>query len=121
MAQKNNATCAICGKGYYACLSCKSFMSLNPWKIHTDTPEHYKIYQIIHGYSTGVYDINEAKNKLQNVDLSDLEDLREHIKALIKEILNTSNEVNENEVNENKIQMKSTSRSRKSKNVVEKN
>lgn len=118
MAQENNATCAICGKGYYACLSCKSFMSLNPWKIHTDTPEHYKIYQIIHGYSTGIYDINEAKDKLQNVDLSDLEDLREHIKVLIKEILNSSNE---NEMNENKIQMKSTSRSRKSKNVVEKN
>ena len=92
MAEKINAYCSICGKGYYVCNSCNEFMRLSPWKIHTDTAEHYKIYQIIHGLSTNVYSKAEAKEKLANVDLSDLEDLRENIKAIIKDILNNDKE-----------------------------
>lgn len=87
MAEKLNATCAICGKGYHLCVSCKSMMELNPWKIHTDTSEHYKIYQIIRGYSVGLYTKAEAKSKLQMVDLSDLNDLRDNIKNIIKDIM----------------------------------
>lgn len=87
MAVANNAVCSICGKPYYMCNSCKSFKSLYPWKMHTDTSEHFKIYQIIHGYSTGVYNKQETKSKLQNVDLSDVDSFREHIKILIKEIM----------------------------------
>lgn len=87
MGNDLNATCAICGNKYHMCLSCKSIMELNPWKVHTDTSEHYKIYQIVHGYSTGVYTKVEAKSKLQMVDLSDLEELRENIKNIIKDIM----------------------------------
>ena len=88
MADKLNANCSICGKAYHLCMSCKTHMELNPWKVHTDTSEHYKIYQIIHGYSVGLYTKDEAKSKLEKVDLSDLEDLREHIKNIIKDIMN---------------------------------
>ena len=63
MVEKNNATCSICGRGYYMCLSCKDMMKLNPWKRHTDTSDHYKIYQILHGFNTGVYIKEEAKGK----------------------------------------------------------
>lgn len=87
MAGKNNATCAICGKQYHMCISCKDFMRMSPWKIHTDTAEHYKIFQIIRGYSNGVYDKNEAKLRLKNVDLSDLDSLRDNIKSIIKDIM----------------------------------
>ena len=83
MAEKNNSVCAICGKGYYKCLSCRDLMALSPWKIHTDTSEHYKVYQILHGYSTGVFTKDEARLKLQMVDLSDLDSFREHIKRLM--------------------------------------
>lgn len=69
------------------CLSCKDSMQLAPWKVHTDTPEHYKVYQIIRGYSTGVYNKDEAKAKFKNVDLSDLNSFRPHIKKIIKDIL----------------------------------
>ena len=86
MIEKNNSYCSICGKGYYICLACKSHR-LAPWKIHTDTSEHYKVYQILHGYSTGIYDKNEAKSKLQKVDLSDINDFRFDIKLLIQNIL----------------------------------
>lgn len=87
MAEKLNSTCAICGKGYHLCVSCKSIMELNPWKIHTDTSEHYKIFQIVRGYSVGLYTKAEAKSKLQMVDLSDLNDLRDNIKNIINDIM----------------------------------
>lgn len=87
MNKELNATCAICGNRYHMCLTCKSIMELNPWKVHTDTSEHYKIYQILHGYSVGVYNKEEAKLKLETVDLSDLNNLRDHIKELINYIM----------------------------------
>lgn len=87
MAEKINATCAICGNGYHLCMSCKDMISLTPWKKHTDTSEHYKIYQIIHGYSTKVYTKAEAKVKLKKVDLSDFDTLRDNIKSVITDIM----------------------------------
>lgn len=60
---------------------------LNPWKIHTDTSEHYKIFQIIRGYSIGLYTRHEAKNKFKNVDLSDLQRFRPEIQSAINSIL----------------------------------
>lgn len=87
MAEKINATCAICGNGYHLCMSCKDMISLTPWKKHTDTSEHYKIYQIIHGYSTKVYTKAEAKDKLKKVDLSDFDMLRDNIKSVITDIM----------------------------------
>lgn len=87
MSEPINATCSICGKGYHLCNACKSVMDLSPWKKHTDTSEHYKIYQIIRGYTIKVYDKEEAKQKLKNVDLSDLHELRENIQVIIKDIM----------------------------------
>ena len=83
MAEKNNATCSICGNEYYMCLSCKDSIKATPWKVHTDTSEHYKVYQVIHGYSTGVYNKDEARNKFNNVDMSDLNSFRPHIKKIV--------------------------------------
>ena len=93
MANKNNATCSICGKEYYACLSCRDALKANPWKIHTDTSEHYKVYQIIHGLSTKVYTEDEAIIKLKNVNLDDIETFRPHIKEIIKNILKEENPI----------------------------
>lgn len=87
MAEKNNATCSICGKPYRMCLSCKDELAAAPWKIHTDTSEHYKVFQIIRGYSTGVYDKAEAKKRFAHVDLSDLDDFRDSIMKTVKDIL----------------------------------
>lgn len=107
---KHNAICSICGTSYYKCLSCKDTMKLSPWKKHTDTSEHYKVFQVLRGYNTGVYTKEEAKLKLYNIDLSDLESYREHIKELIKEILKedkiemTEIKVEEVELNQLNIQ-----------------
>lgn len=87
MAEKNNAVCSICGNPYYACLSCKDKMKLHPYKIYCCSPSHFQVFQVVRGFSTGVYDKDEFKSKLKNIDLSDLESFREHIKVLIKDTL----------------------------------
>ena len=87
MAEKDNAVCAICGKGYHKCLSCKDKMAAAPWKLHCCSAEHYKIYQILHGNTVGVFTNAEAKKRLKRVDLSDLSELREDKQAKINELL----------------------------------
>lgn len=88
MSEQINATCTVCGKGYHMCLSCKDKMKLSPWKMYTDSTEHYKIHQIMHGFSTNLYTEDEVRMKLKNVDLSDLETFKPNVKAAIKNILN---------------------------------
>ena len=87
MAETANAVCSICGKGYYMCVSCKDKMSLTPWKLHTDTSEHYKVFQILRGVTIGVYDKKEARKRLMNVDLSDMGEYRPNIQSRIEDIL----------------------------------
>lgn len=87
MAEKINATCSICGKGYYKCLSCQSMMQSQPWKQYTDTSEHYKIYQAVRGFTTGMYTKDETRERLQAIDLSDLDELRDNIQEIIKDVL----------------------------------
>lgn len=87
MAEKNNATCSICGRPYYVCMSCKDSIQLHPFKSFTDTAEHYKVFQVVKGVSTKVYTKDEAKIKLKNINLDDLESFRPHIKEIIEDIL----------------------------------
>lgn len=87
MTEKNNAVCSICGKEYYACLSCSDAMKLHPFKSFTDTAEHFKVFQVVRGLSTGVYTKDEAKEKLKNIDLTDIESFRPHIRDIIKDVL----------------------------------
>lgn len=93
MENKNNSICSICGKEYYACLSCHDSMRINPWKVYTDTSEHYKVFQIVRGYNTGVYNKDEAKEKFNNVDLDDIESFRPHIKQIVKDILKEKKQI----------------------------
>lgn len=87
MTEKNNAICDICGKEYYVCLSCSETMRLHPYKSFTDTAEHFKIFQVVKGFLTGVYTKEEAKEKFKNIDLNDIESFRPHIKDIIRDVL----------------------------------
>lgn len=121
MASQNNAICDVCGKPYKLCLSCKDHLALQPWKVHTDTAEHYKVYQVLLGFNTGVYDIAEAKAKLQTIDLSDKDTYLTEIKEVIDKILayedksNVAYEDKPIEVNEPVKEVKSTSKKTKKK------
>lgn len=88
MAEQINSYCTICGHGYHLCLSCGKHR-LTPWRSVTDTSEHYKIHQILSAFSCGIYSKEEAKAKLMNVDLSDIETYKDNIKKRIQEIMGT--------------------------------
>lgn len=113
MAEKNNATCSICGSGYHVCHSCKDSIQLQPWKIHCCSVDCYKTYQVVRGFSTGVYTKDEFKSKLKNLNLSNLENYREHIKALIKDALRENEVVDEIIATEEKMVVKKPTYSRK--------
>lgn len=121
MGSQNNAICDVCGKPYKLCLSCKDHLALQPWKVHTDTAEHYKVYQVLLGFNTGVYDIAEAKAKLQTIDLSDKDTYLTEIKEVIERIMtyedksNVAYEDKSVEVNEPVKEVKSTSKKTKKK------
>ena len=85
--QKNNAKCTICGKDYFVCKSCKSH-NLTPWKIHTDTAEHYQVFQILRGVFLGVYTKSEAKEKLQSLNLKDADTYLPSVQKQIQDIMN---------------------------------
>lgn len=87
MADKNNSTCSICGKSYHKCLSCRDSVKLQPYKMHCCSADCYKVFQLVRGYNVGVYNKDEFKSKLENIDLGDLENYKEHIKVLIKDTL----------------------------------
>lgn len=87
MSENINAYCSVCGNGYYACLSCEEKLAAAPWKRHTDTSEHYKVYQIVRGYNTGVYNKDEAAERLGRVDLSDRDGFVDAVKKCVDEIL----------------------------------
>lgn len=102
---KPNAKCAICGTPYHMCMSCSKDKGL-VWKRFCDTPEHYKIYQVVHGYTTSLYTKTEAAKKLNNIDLSDIDKLRENIHNILNEIMSddkkTDDVVDESPVDEAK-------------------
>lgn len=87
MAEKYNATCSICGRPYYKCISCKDTMALNPWKAFCCSSQHYQVHQVISGFNSGVYTKDEAKNKLKNIDISDIKDFRQNIRQIVEDIL----------------------------------
>ena len=90
--KKYNATCAICGTPYHMCMSCGKDKGLI-WKRFCDTPEHYKIYQLVHGYTTGLYTKAEAKRKLKNIDTSDIDELRPNIREILVGIMGNDKKV----------------------------
>ena len=87
MAEKNNATCSICNKPYYVCMGCGNTRQLQPWKTYCCSPDCYKVFQVVKGFSTGMYAKDEFKSKLNNINLSNLESFRESVKIIIKDAL----------------------------------
>lgn len=91
--KKYNATCAICGKPYNMCYSCDKKNAQLVWKRFCCCPEHYKIYQVVHGYTTGLYTKAEADKKLKNIDTSDIDELRPNIRDILVGIMGNDKKV----------------------------
>lgn len=87
MAQEINHYCIICGKGYHACDSCSEVKTFQPWRVLTDSSEHWKIYMTIKDFNDGIISKNEAAKQLQNCDLTDREHFKPSAKLSIDKIL----------------------------------
>ena len=87
MNNNHNSYCAICGNSYYYCHSCKDQARLHPYKIHTDTSGHFKVFTVVRGYSVGLYTKEEANKLLKNIDISDMDTYKDNIKSVLNEIL----------------------------------
>lgn len=85
MSKNNNATCAICGKKYHVCNTCKKTKTLRSWRTITDTTECYKIYMILHDYTNGAIPKEKAKKLLKNCTLP--LSMQPHIQAAVDEIM----------------------------------
>lgn len=85
--KNNNVKCVVCGKGYHLCMSCRDKIAMTPWKVLTDTSEHYKVYQVVNGYRSGIYTKEIAKNALSNIDISDKDVYLDCVKKVLDEIL----------------------------------
>lgn len=87
MDKNNNVKCVVCGKGYHLCMSCRDKIAMKPWKVLTDTPEHYKVYQVVNGYRAGIYTKDEAKIALENINIKDKNTYLDSVKKILDEIL----------------------------------
>ena len=86
MSKDLNATCAICGKKYHVCNTCRETKTIKPWRSITDTIDCYKIYMIIYQYDRKEIGKEEAMEMLNSLTIPDT--LQDHIKKVIEEIKN---------------------------------
>ena len=82
---EERSTCIVCGKEYKACLSCKKITSYRPWRLITDTLDHYKIHVILSDYNNGYNNKEKTRELLSHVNY-DLGELKESVQGLITSI-----------------------------------
>jgi hypothetical protein len=86
MKSKINHYCCVCGIGYNSCDHCNGVKSYTPWRILTDSIDHYKIYIIVCDYRDKKITKDKAKEMLSHVDITGWETFKEGTKNLIAEI-----------------------------------
>ena len=85
---KNNTTCIICGQKYHLCIACeRKKATWKSWRRFVDNENCYEIYNILNSYKFNKITKLEAKEMLNDVDLSNLENFKEKVQNEIKDIL----------------------------------
>lgn len=87
MGKKNNRICIICNKPYHYCPTCGEDAGKPTWHFVFDNENCNEIYETCVAYRDKVISIKEASEKINKLDLSELENFAESTKAQIKEIL----------------------------------
>lgn len=89
--------CRICGKKYKVCDRCETARNRTPWRVITDTAEHYQIWIIIRQYKQNLITKEEAKEMLSNIPFqNELDAFIPAIKDTINSIM-TEEEIVKNE------------------------
>lgn len=82
--------CKICGTQYRVCYSCEKKHS---WRVHTDTAEHFYIFEVLMSYQLN-HNAKKAYQALKkrNIDFFDIEKYLPNVQELLKEIYSLSHE-----------------------------
>lgn len=90
--QKINHWCVVCGKGYHACDSCNKEKSYTPWRVLTDTIEHYKIFMILKNYNNKLISKEHAQEMLLSLDLTGMELYKDGAKNVLNQIFSVDSD-----------------------------
>lgn len=91
MSKTMKATCAICGRKYDVCLSCRAQNKLKPWRNITDSVSCYKIFLVLTQLNNGYISKEEANSQLEQITFNK-NDLREDIRNKVDKIMGTTPE-----------------------------
>ncbi len=83
---KANRTCYACGKQYYYCPTCDD--NGETWQIMFDCKECQQAFTTISDYNGGGIDASMAKDRLLEIPNFKIENYRESIQKVAKEVLN---------------------------------
>ena len=95
--EKVNHYCAICGNGYWCCISCED-KNIVSWRYLTDTIDHFKIYTVLCDYRDCNITKQEAKKLLYSIRIDGWENFKDSAKNLISEILSGENNLNSDDL-----------------------
>lgn len=95
---KNNKTCAVCHGEYLYCPSCKKDKDKPTWMFVFCSENCHDIYETLHTYGDKGMTAKQAKDKLDKLDLSKLDNFGESYKKLISEINDATKVVKEKKV-----------------------
>jgi len=83
--------CAVCGKEYEYCNTCRSFSNLPPWMNRYCSAGCKDALRIAIDYTQKVITKDEAKKLLKSTDLSNLRKFKEDIQETINAIMHEDN------------------------------
>lgn len=113
----NNRICLTCGKAYEYCGSCNDNLRFPVWMNIFDTENCKNIFETVSDYAQKMITKDCANEKLSKCNLSHVDNLKDNIKKLVKEITSTENIVQSVE-NENEQVIEKPKRYRKKKVTV---
>lgn len=91
MGKSIKAVCAICGREYDVCLSCKDQNKIKPWRSITDSVDCYKVFLVITQLNNGYISKEEAKSQLEQITFNK-NNLREDVRNKVDEIMSYTTE-----------------------------
>lgn len=83
--------CRVCGNKYKVCSSCENVRKRTPWRVITDTAQHYQVWLAVNQYQSGLITKQEAQEVLKRSGVSkkDIKTFIPSVRALIQEINKT--------------------------------
>lgn len=90
---KHERACSVCGEHYSYCPNCSAYASLPRWMFLFHDENCLKIWQTINSFKTGNMDAAQAKEALEELDLSKRSNFNKAVKADISKIFSEANKM----------------------------